>query len=498
MFRVCATFNPLFSRPRIRETVAEFQERLIEVVRRDLDALTERFKTSGAARAQAALLSRLRGVADVASTVRWARQLEGRLNAHMSNLQAVLGGREACADHAEGQRLLHAAEAFRAKLSSRALLDEWRREAKRVADDFDPSATVLLVRASETDGSLSIGVSFSAETARLLGETRSLARLGVPIPEAVSRSCAEAQLVQHHAASLSASLASFARVCASLSEDADYLLRGARGEVQALLTYAAKAPVCWATQADGAGAAAWDGSVRWDVRVIESFAQQLATTVSTLESRALTLEKKLRQLEANISELATCEYTADSFAARLKPVQAILDELELGNYSNVAQVAEELAERVADALRRRLEIALRRWAAAFPTDEGDGGGLLRRPGGQAPELLRILLGGEVFDADASEIIDADAAAAAEADMQGAPPTPRPRERVHTMSLDGVRGVEGSCLRRRRRAWRGARSCANAPRSSVSRCRRAPVTSTSRRPPPTARPTTARLPPTFAT
>ena len=93
MFRVCATFNPLFSRPRIRETVAEFQERLIEVVRRDLDALTERFKTSGAARAQAALLSRLRGVADVASTIRWARQLEGRLNAHMSNLQAVLGGR---------------------------------------------------------------------------------------------------------------------------------------------------------------------------------------------------------------------------------------------------------------------------------------------------------------------------------------------------------------------------------------------------------------------
>ena len=162
----------------------------------------------------------------------------------------------------------------------------------------------------------------------------------------------------------------FARVlCArvrSLSEDADYLLRGARGEVQALLTYAAKAPVCWATQADGAGAAAWDGSVRWDVRVIESFAQQLATTVSTLESRALTLEKKLRQLEANVSELATCEYTADSFAARLKPVQAILDELELGNYSNVAQVAEELAERVADALRRRLEIALR-WAAAFPS-----------------------------------------------------------------------------------------------------------------------------------
>ena len=129
MFRVCATFNPLFWRPRIRETVAEFQERLIEVVRRDLDTLTERFKTSGAARAQAALLSRLRGVADVASTVRWARQLEGRLNAHMSNLQAVLGGREACADHAEGQRLLHAAEAFRAKLSSRALLEEWRREA---------------------------------------------------------------------------------------------------------------------------------------------------------------------------------------------------------------------------------------------------------------------------------------------------------------------------------------------------------------------------------
>ena len=26
-------------------------------------------------------------------------------------------------------------------------------------------------------------------------------------------------------------------------------------------------------------------------------------------------------------------------------------------------------------------------------------------------------------------------------MQGAPPTPRPRERVHSMSLDGVRGVE---------------------------------------------------------
>ena len=83
----------------------------------------------------------------------------------------------------------------------------------------------------------------------------------------------------------------------------------------------------------------------------------------------------------------------------------------------------------------------RRWAAAFPTAEGDGGGLLRPPGGKAPELLRILLGGEVFDADASELFDAAAAAAAEADMQGAPPTPRPRERVHTMSLDGVRGVE---------------------------------------------------------
>ena len=127
-----------------------------------------------------------------------------------------------------------------------------------------------------------------------------------------------------------------------------------------------------------------------------------------------------------------------------EPVQAILDDLELGVAldSNVAQVAEELSERVADALRRRLEIALRRWAAAFPTDEGDGGGAApaRR---QAPELLRILLGGEVFDADAGDLFDADADAAAEADIQGAADAAPSRARAHN--------VVG------RRAWCGARA-----------------------------------------
>ncbi len=44
MFRVCARFNALFVRPRIKAAIREYQQQLIDTVKKDLDGLEEKFK----------------------------------------------------------------------------------------------------------------------------------------------------------------------------------------------------------------------------------------------------------------------------------------------------------------------------------------------------------------------------------------------------------------------------------------------------------------------
>ena len=83
MFRVCAKFNALFVRPRIQAAIREYQEQLIETVKKDIQLLHNKFQQEYR-KSEARRMSANRDIPSISGQIIWARQIERQLNMYMS------------------------------------------------------------------------------------------------------------------------------------------------------------------------------------------------------------------------------------------------------------------------------------------------------------------------------------------------------------------------------------------------------------------------------
>jgi len=102
MFRVFATFNPLFFRPAIRSAVNAFRTVLLKNVREDVKRLQEKFRLRYDESSERKCAD-LRDIPPLSGRILWARQIENQLSTLMKRMEDVLGA--AWEDHFEGEVL---------------------------------------------------------------------------------------------------------------------------------------------------------------------------------------------------------------------------------------------------------------------------------------------------------------------------------------------------------------------------------------------------------
>ena len=140
MFRIFARFNALFVRPHIRGAIREYQTQLIQRVKDDIESLQEKFKKQYI-HSKCCRMSKIRDIPPIAGSIIWSKQIERQLNTYMGRVEAVLG--KGWETHVDGQKLKADGDAFRVKLNTQELFDEWSR--KVTAKNLQNGGRVLLV-----------------------------------------------------------------------------------------------------------------------------------------------------------------------------------------------------------------------------------------------------------------------------------------------------------------------------------------------------------------
>lgn len=371
MFRVFSKFNALLVRPKIRGAIGEYQTTLIDNVKRDINALHERFKQQYG-HSEAHAMAQLRDLPPVSGAIVWARQIERQLNGYMRKVEDVLG--EDWHLHSEGQKLQAESNLFRKKLDTRPVFESWLHDVQRRHITIS-GRLFNIIRNRAAGNSFELTVNFDAQIIALFKEVRNLIWLNFQVPHAVSSISKEAKRVYPYAISLMETVRTLlqtTRTIASMTEVA-ILLSGYQNDAQAMITKGI--PLRWesfvhsyelhvkqSTLSNGA----LDPSItgRGESKHVQ-FVREFAVSASVLQSKTATLASIHESIQKTILELKTCPYDAAIFRQRLDSIQISVDKLNLENYVNLGHWVSNLNLKIESILRERLHRAIRTWIASF-------------------------------------------------------------------------------------------------------------------------------------
>jgi dynein heavy chain 1 len=118
MFRVFQIFNALFTRPRIRGAIQEYQIQLLIKVEKDIEILRDKLlNNQNQEQHQSTMLNRIRGFPDISNKIIWTKQIERRLGIYMRRVEDVLGSN--WKDLHQGKKLKQIGDNFQQALQAR-------------------------------------------------------------------------------------------------------------------------------------------------------------------------------------------------------------------------------------------------------------------------------------------------------------------------------------------------------------------------------------------
>ncbi|KAI9220479.1 dynein heavy chain 1, cytosolic [Blastocladiella britannica] len=360
MFRVFSKFNALFVRPKIRGAIQEYQTQLIDSVKDDLRKLQDKFKLQYAA-SEAYHMSGVRDIPPIAGAITWARQLERQLDMYMRHVEDVLG--RGWENYADGAKLAQDSIAFRKKLDTRAIYEQWvqemmQRDLKVTGRIFD------VVRMRGSTNALQITVSFDQQIITLFKEVRNMAWLGYSVPSTVANIAKEAKRVYPFAVSLQETVRTYQLTVDRLRaqpKDVGTLVAVYQRDVQALISRGIHYR--------------WEVFATIDVRADASkhvgYVRELANTVAIFQDKVANVLEVMGEVQLKVRELETCAYSQAAFEAVLGQVQTLVDKLNLDGYSNLQVYVEHLDAQLDQVLGKRLSMAITQWAKAFDGDRSE-------------------------------------------------------------------------------------------------------------------------------
>ena len=341
MFRVFSKFNALFFRPRIRGAVQQFQMRLIENVKQDVQGLQEKFKQQYSS-SEARLLSTVRDIPPVSGAIIWAKQIERKLEQYMSRVEDVLGtGWE---QHIEGKNLKQVADSFRLKLNTRGIFEKWVSHLANVPS-FEVSGPLLQIATTPRDGKRFLQVAFDHQIITLFKEVRNLEWLGFRVPYTIKMIAEEAKEKYPYAVALESTLRTFQQTCVKCKPSFQVLVAVTRRNVHTLLS---KSVVK-------------HRHVTWDSDGLEQYVETLTQTVQLFQEQVDDVGTKQLDLENLLEQL---KRSPDLTKVR-DDIQKIVDKFNLNGYANLSTYVSSLNESMQVILNDRLIETIEQWISTF-------------------------------------------------------------------------------------------------------------------------------------
>jgi len=351
MFKVFNQFNALFIRPKIRAAIQEYQTRLLETVRKDIESLKTKFLSD---KQTSITMSRLRDIPPVSGKIIWVRQIERKLGIYMDRVKDVLG--PTWDQHAEGKHLKELGEQFKKHLNMQDRVEQWQKEvsAPTVVDVQLSSPVFDIVQKKDKT---ELVVNFDEKVTTMFKEVRNLSQLGYKITYMVKKKAENAKAIYPKAVSLQEILKTFYQTNLLIDERVGKLVAKIRNEMQNLLRECLKHT--------------WSITGELDRKI-----PQLTEKVSVYEEAVMDVKTKLDQIQHNMQQLAECKYDPAEFKKYISAIQKSIDEFTLQDYSNVSLLAKEIDQKIEQILTKRLADIVPKWLSEFMKYDEEGGHLV--------------------------------------------------------------------------------------------------------------------------
>lgn len=353
MFRVFATFNSLFVRPKIRGAIQEYQKQLIDGVKDDISRLQHKFNNQFVS-TNASSVCGLRDIPLLSGHIIWTSQISRQLDSYMSKVETVLG-----LDwhlYAEGQKLQAESTAFRLKLDVKPLYDDWLLSTRQNANTM--RGPIFSVQRNRADGNkLELFIYFDEKALTLFKEVRNLLHLGFSVPHQINTAAKSAKQVYPQAMSILDSKDIMTSTYHKMEtlDGMEVLLASSNNEVQKALSDLSK--LSWSSFKDDSGTS------RRATQVVSRW----ATSVSGLHSKVDMLTIRRIAISQALKAIQACPYSKNDFLKYIQIAQDQINEVSLEGCSNLHVWIEQINVQLHSVLVLRARTALEHWIAIFTT-----------------------------------------------------------------------------------------------------------------------------------
>lgn len=305
----------------------------------DIDRLHEIFKKKYK-NSEDFLIAQLRDIPPVSGAIIWAKQLERQLDMYLQRVEDVLGsGWEL---DPEGQKLRSEGDSFRKKLATDQIFEEWVRETEHRS--FNIAGEILTI--VKKGQKFYLDINFDPQMISLFKEVRNLQVLGFRIPLKISMLATNAKQLYPYSVSIRETLRTYTQTTSRITPDIAPLVAIYKRDVQKQIETGFK--------------------LNWEaVTKLEPFAKRFSEVCTAFADKVDLVLKKSEKIQQELSQLTTCPLQEKQFATILNNVQQIVDELNLGSYSNLPFWVEQIDSKVEAILSKRLTECLQTWINVF-------------------------------------------------------------------------------------------------------------------------------------
>ncbi|KAJ1517337.1 hypothetical protein HMI55_000021, partial [Coelomomyces lativittatus] len=321
MFRVFSKFNALFVRQKIRAAIQEYQDQLIETVKKDIKSLQDKFRL-GYPASEAYRISIVRDIPPISGAITWARQIDRQLETYMQHVGDVLG--QGWESHPEGSKLSQDFSSFKKKLDTTLVFEQW------VQDIMQKDLRYCSKSNAFKYGEATIG---------------------------------EAKRIWPFAVSLKESLRAYQSTLDKLdapNSDARILIAVFLRDVQMMISSGIQLQ--------------WESLSVLNPNqdsVHYQFVRSLEAKVSIFQDKLDVLMGTLSDIKMLINQLEISPYNQAKLKAVLSSIQKHVDELNLGGFSNLDLFAARLDIELEKVLKLHLENAIHKWLHTFTMPPND-------------------------------------------------------------------------------------------------------------------------------
>ena len=358
MFRTFARFNALFSQPRVRGAVADYQKQYIVTVKRDIATLRRKY-LERYSQSHSYGISKLRDYAPLSGAVQWARQIERQLNRYLTRVGNVLG--EDWQEHPEGQILEPEITALRQALSQRNVVDSWIKDVTGTNLNFN-GKILHIVRNPGSKG-FELSMRLDSQAITLFKEVRNLNNLIQHVPISLSNLSRDSKKLYPFAVAIVENLRIYSRVVDQLHhlpdlwplmhkyihEAQEVIRSGISLEWEYFLHISEPLHNVLALQKQTAN------------NPHALFLKSLILNVSKLETKfsfAVDAHEQITDLITHLSKTPKFRHEAKAI---LSQIQEQVSNLSLEKYSNMSEWLLTVNSRIADILKSNLHRYLLVW-----------------------------------------------------------------------------------------------------------------------------------------